>query len=65
MEGGTPVNGSAVLDTSVIAKWFRQGEVGGGDALEYRAAYLEGRLSIIVPTLLPMSWETSCATRAI
>ena len=31
-----------VPDTSVIIKWFRQGEILGGQALALRAAYLEG-----------------------
>lgn len=41
-----------VLDTSVVIKWFRQGEVLAERALALRAAYLEGHSLISVPTLL-------------
>jgi len=41
-----------VLDTSVVLKWFRQGEVGAEKALALRAAYLDGALGIAVPDLL-------------
>ena len=42
---------AAVLDTSVIVKWFRQGEVLAQPALALRMGHLEGHLSIAVPTL--------------
>ena len=42
----------AVLDTSVLLKWFRQGEVLADRALALRDAYLEGRISIAVPSLV-------------
>ncbi len=41
-----------VLDTSVIVKWFRQGEVLADHALALRTAYLEGEIAIAVPALL-------------
>ena len=41
-----------VLDTSVIIKWFRQGEVLAKQALALRTAYLEGEITITVPALL-------------
>jgi predicted nucleic acid-binding protein len=41
-----------VLDTSVVIKWFRQGEVLAERALAWRAAYLDGRVQVSVPTLL-------------
>jgi len=41
-----------VLDTSVVIKWFRQGEVLADRALDIRAAYLDGRALVFVPTLL-------------
>jgi len=41
-----------VLDTSVVIKWFRQGEVLADRALALRAAYVEGRVQVSVPTLL-------------
>jgi len=42
----------AVLDTSVVLKWFRQDETGAEEALALREAYLDGALSIAVPDLL-------------
>ena len=41
-----------VPDTSVIIKWFRQGEILAEQALDLRAAYLEGRIQVSVPSLL-------------
>jgi len=41
-----------VLDTSVIIKWIRQGEVLADKALTLRTAYLEGHTLITVPTLV-------------
>jgi len=41
-----------VLDTSVLLKWFRQGEVLADRALALRDAYLEGRISVAVPSLV-------------
>ena len=41
-----------VPDTSVIIKWFRQGEILAGEALAVRAAYLEGRIQLSVPSLV-------------
>jgi predicted nucleic acid-binding protein len=41
-----------VLDTSVIVKWFRQGEVLARQALDLRDAYLAGQTAISVPTLV-------------
>lgn len=42
---------SCVLDTSVLVKWFRQGEVLGDHALGLRKAYLDGQILIALPTL--------------
>lgn len=41
-----------VLDTSVVVKWFRQGEVLAERALVVRDAYLEGQIRVSVPSLL-------------
>ncbi len=41
-----------VLDTSVILKWFRQGEVLARPALVLRDLYLAGQLTISVPSLV-------------
>jgi predicted nucleic acid-binding protein len=41
-----------VLDTSVVIKWFRQGEVLAGEALALRDAYLEERAVVTLPSLL-------------
>jgi predicted nucleic acid-binding protein len=46
------MDGSVVLDTSVVIKWFRQGEVLAGQALSLRDAYLDGRIEVSVPSLL-------------
>jgi len=44
---------SAILDTSVIIKWFhRENEEDVDKALLLRQAYLEGALKVIVPDLL-------------
>ena len=39
------------MDASVILKWFRQGEVNADRPLAIRRAYLEGRFTLISPTL--------------
>jgi predicted nucleic acid-binding protein len=50
---GLPFEHSAVvLDTSVIVKWFRQGEVLGDRALIVRDAYLAGQITVVVPSLM-------------
>jgi predicted nucleic acid-binding protein len=41
-----------VLDSSVVLKWFLQGEILGDQALALRQGFLEGRMHIVVPTLL-------------
>lgn len=41
-----------VLDTSVVIKWFRQGEILAGEALALRDAYLEGQAQVTLPSLL-------------
>jgi len=46
------MDGSLVLDTSVVIKWFRQGEVWADQALALRQAYLDGQVTIAVPSLL-------------
>jgi predicted nucleic acid-binding protein len=46
------MEGPAVLDTSVLIKWFRQGEVLAEQALALRVAYLTGRITIMLPSLL-------------
>lgn len=46
------IDSSLVLDTSVIVKWFRQGEVLADHALMLRDAYQDGRVRIIIPSLL-------------
>ena len=46
------MDGSVVLDTSVIIKWFRQGEVLAGQALALRDAYLDGQIVIAIPSLV-------------
>jgi predicted nucleic acid-binding protein len=43
---------AVVLDTSVIIKWFRQGEVLASQALVLREAYLNGQITISAPSLL-------------
>jgi len=45
------MEGPVVLDTSVIIKWFRQGEVLADRALRLRDAYLDGQIVIVVPSL--------------
>ena len=40
-----------VIDTSVILKWFRQGEILADQALFLRDAYLQGQFSLFVPSL--------------
>jgi len=46
------MDSSVVLDTSVVIKWFRQGEVLASHALALRDAYLEGQVVVLVPSLL-------------
>jgi predicted nucleic acid-binding protein len=46
------MEGPAVLDTSVLIKWFRQREVLAEQALALRVAYLTGRITITLPSLL-------------
>src|SRR5512136_2834574 len=46
------MDGALVLDTSVVVKWFRQGEVLAGPALKLRADYLDGQIAVFVPALL-------------
>ena len=46
------MNAHIVPDTSVVIKWFRQGEVLADRALALRTAYLDGRLQVSVPSLL-------------
>ena len=43
---------SALLDSSVVLKWFRRDEVWRDVALQLRQAYIEGRIMIYVPDLL-------------
>jgi predicted nucleic acid-binding protein len=46
------VNTHLVPDTSVVIKWYRQGEILAKQALALRAAYLDGQLQVSVPSLL-------------
>jgi predicted nucleic acid-binding protein len=46
------MDASIVLDTSVVIKWFRQGEVLASQALALRDAYLHGQILVSVPSLL-------------
>jgi len=41
-----------VLDTSVVIKWFRQGEILAKQAVALREAYLAGQITISIPSLL-------------
>lgn len=41
-----------VPDTSIVAKWFRQGEVLAPQALALRQAYLEDQVQVTIPALL-------------
>ena len=41
-----------VLDTSVVIKWYRQGEILADQALALRDVYLDGQVSLAVPALL-------------
>jgi predicted nucleic acid-binding protein len=43
---------SAVLDSSVVLKWFRKDEIWRASALQMRQAYLDGHMLIYVPDLL-------------
>lgn len=50
---GLPFEHSVVvLDTSVIIKWFRHGEVLANRALIVRDAYLAGQITVVVPVLV-------------
>lgn len=42
---------TVVLDSSVLLKWFRQGEELADRALGLRAAFLEGNLEVVLPWL--------------
>ena len=46
------MDGPVVLDTSVVVKWYRQGEVLADHALAVRDAYLVGQITVSVPSLL-------------
>lgn len=46
------MNAHIVPDTSVVTKWFRQGENLAEQALTLRAGYLDSRIELSVPTLL-------------
>lgn len=46
------MQGPVVLDTSVVIKWFRQGEVLAEQALALRGAYLDGQIQVTLPSLL-------------
>lgn len=46
------MNTHVVPDSSVVIKWFRQGENLAEQALALRAGYLDGRIQLSVPTLL-------------
>jgi predicted nucleic acid-binding protein len=46
------MQGDTVLDTSVVIKWFRQGEILAEQALALRDAYLDGTITVSVPALL-------------
>lgn len=46
------MNAWVVPDTSVVIKWFRQGEILAEQALALRSAYVGGSVGISVPTLL-------------
>ena len=46
------MDGPVVPDTSVVIKWFRQGEVLADLALALRDAYLDGQITISAPSLL-------------
>lgn len=46
------MDGDVVLDTSVVIKWFRQGEVLAGPSLALRDAYLDGQIVVSAPSLL-------------
>jgi predicted nucleic acid-binding protein len=52
------MDGSAVLDTSVVLKWFRQEEVLANPALALRAAYLDVRLLVVVPSFVAYELAT-------
>jgi hypothetical protein len=57
------MDGPVVLDTSVVIKWFRQGEVLASQALALRDAYLDGRIWSRYRRCWPTNWPTCCATR--
>ncbi len=43
---------TVVLDTSVIIKWVRQGEVRAAEALTWRQRFLAGEVTVAIPVLL-------------
>ena len=47
----TELPSTCILDTSVLVKWFRQGEVFGEPALNLRTAFLDGLIIIALPVL--------------
>jgi predicted nucleic acid-binding protein len=46
------MEGPVVLDTSILIKWFRQGEVLAREALQLRDDYVEGRIAIALPSFV-------------
>ncbi|MEJ2556268.1 MAG: type II toxin-antitoxin system VapC family toxin [Anaerolineae bacterium] len=46
------MDNSLILDTSVVLKWFRQGEILSDQALSLRDAYLDGRITVTLPALV-------------
>jgi predicted nucleic acid-binding protein len=46
------MNAHIVPDTSVVIKWYRQGEILAEQALALRTAYLDGHIRVSVPNLL-------------
>jgi predicted nucleic acid-binding protein len=53
-----------VLDASVVLKWFGgRGEEHEPEALEMRAAYIDGDLLVLVPTLLALEIVNAAARR--
>lgn len=52
-----------VLDASVVLKWFTQRETGRAEAIELRAAFQAGRLSVYAPPLLHLEIVNVAARR--
>jgi predicted nucleic acid-binding protein len=52
MVGPVVLRSPVILDTSVVIKWFRQGEVLAERALALREAYLDGQIVVTLPSLL-------------